>query len=99
MESRRKEFLALVKGVEAEKRIVTACGKPDIAKCVGYLSEEVARTDALLAEKVSGIVSLSLKAYLLREMIQAKSGEEKLKSECGAFSAGLLLEVARGVRN
>ncbi len=71
-------------------------GAPEIAQCATYLHDAVAGSSALLAEKTDGLISLSVKLYLLKQ--QGIKGEDSFKQQCGTFAAGLLLELGKNAR-
>ena len=71
-------------------------GAPEIAQCATYLHDAVAGSSALLAEKTDGLISLSVKLYLLKQ--QGVKGEDAFRKSCGEFAAGLLLELGKNAR-
>jgi len=78
------------------KEMAETHGLPATAQCTTYLVEALEGRESLLSEDVDGLISLALKAYLLKNISQ--DAEAKFVKECGELAAKLLLEVGRAVR-
>ena len=68
-------------------------GAPEIAQCAKFLNAALGEGNSLASEPTAGLVSLAVKAYLLKK--QGAVAEEAFKKECGAFATGLMLEVLK----
>lgn len=76
--------------------IAAKYGAPEIATCLTFVEQSVTQSNALVTEDTNGVLSLSVKLYLLAQQLRGnQQAEAEFKSKCGAVAAGLLLEVAK----
>ena len=73
--------------------IATKANEPGIAKCAIYFNEALSDSTGALSEPTEGLISLAIKAYLLRKRNPER--EAAFKRECGEFATGVLIELGR----
>ena len=75
-------------------------GAPEVASCLQFVSESFAADDKLLSEDTSGLLSLTVKLYLLRKQAGDNAvREQAFKEKCGPVTAGLMLEMLKQARS
>ena len=68
-------------------------GAPEIAQCANWLDGALGGQTGLLQEPTAGLISSAIKLYLLKNQVSAN--EAAFKANCGAFAAGVMIEVGK----
>jgi hypothetical protein len=86
----------IVKDAARGEEIATKYNAPEIATCLHFVQGAFTQSNTLMSEDTNGLLSLSVKLYLLKKQTSGnQAAEQEFKDKCGSVAAGLMLEAAK----